>query len=36
MPVIYVVGIGPGGLDEITPRAMQVIKSCDVVAGYEK
>ena len=36
MPVIYVVGIGPGGLDEITPRAMEVIKSCDVVAGYEK
>ena len=36
MPVIYVVGTGPGGLDEITPRAMEVIKSCDVIAGYEK
>ncbi len=34
--MIYVVGIGPGGLDEITPRALEVIRSCDVVAGYEK
>ena len=34
--MIYVVGIGPGGLDEITPRALEVIKSCDAVAGYTK
>ena len=32
--MIYVVGIGPGGLDEITPRALEAIRSCDVIAGY--
>ena len=34
--MIYVVGIGPGGLDEITPRAMESMKSCDVIAGYTR
>ena len=34
--MIYVVGIGPGGLDEITPRALDIINKCDVVAGYTK
>ena len=34
--MIYVVGIGPGGLDEITPRALEIIKSCDVIVGYHK
>lgn len=34
--MIYVVGIGPGGLDEITPRAMEAMKSCDVIAGYTR
>ena len=36
MPVIYVVGIGPGGDDTITPQAMNVLRSCQVIAGYEK
>ena len=34
--MIYVVGIGPGGLDEITPRALEIIKSFDVIVGYHK
>ena len=36
MPVIYVVGIGPGGADTITPQALETMRSCDVIAGYEK
>ena len=36
MSVIYVVGIGPGGADTITPQAMKILQSCDVIAGYEK
>ncbi|MBQ7219876.1 MAG: precorrin-3B C(17)-methyltransferase [Synergistaceae bacterium] len=32
--MIYVIGIGPGSVDEITPRAMEAMKSCDVIAGY--
>ena len=35
-PAIYVIGIGPGGLDEITPRALEIIRSCDAVVGYSK
>ena len=31
---ISVVGIGPGGLDEMTPRARRAIESAQVVAGY--
>ena len=34
MSKVFVVGIGPGGLDEITPRARQAIESVEVVAGY--
>ena len=34
--MICVVGIGPGGIDEVTPRAMEVIKKCDVIVGYTK
>lgn len=34
MSKIFVVGIGPGGLDEMTPRARQAIESAEVVAGY--
>ena len=31
---IFVVGIGPGGLDEMTPKALRAIESAEVVAGY--
>ena len=36
MAVIYAVGIGPGGAETITPQAMNILRSCDVIAGYEK
>ena len=31
---LYVVGIGPGGREEITPRALNAIAASDVIAGY--
>ena len=31
---LYVVGIGPGAADQMTIRAMRVLESCDVIAGY--
>ena len=34
MAKISVVGIGPGSLDEMTPRARRAIESAEVVAGY--
>ena len=34
MGKIFVVGLGPGGLDEMTPRARRAIESAEVVAGY--
>ncbi|MFP4389624.1 MAG: SAM-dependent methyltransferase, partial [Desulfococcaceae bacterium] len=33
-PGLYVVGIGPGGLDYMFGRAVEVLKSVEVVAGY--
>ena len=32
--VIYAIGLGPGAVDLIVPRARNVIESCDVIAGY--
>lgn len=34
--MIYVVGIGSGGHDEITPKALDALMSCDVILGYAK
>ena len=34
MKKISVVGIGPGGLDEMTPKARKAIENAEVVAGY--
>ncbi|MBE8950269.1 MAG: precorrin-3B C(17)-methyltransferase [Quinella sp. 3Q1] len=34
MSKIFVVGIGPGGLDEMTPKAHRAIEAAQVVAGY--
>jgi len=31
---IFVVGLGPGGADQITPRAFSALLQCDVIAGY--
>ena len=32
---IYVVGIGPGGYDEMTRRAERAILESDVIIGYK-
>lgn len=31
---LYVIGIGPGGADQMTPRARQAIEHSDIIAGY--
>ena len=31
---IYVVGIGPGALEDMTIRAKKTLESCQVIAGY--
>lgn len=33
-PKIYVVGLGPGGVEQMTQRAIKALKECDVIAGY--
>ncbi len=32
--MIKVVGIGPGGMDDMTPRALKAIQEADTIAGY--
>lgn len=34
MSKIYVVGIGPGGMEDMTPRARKAIEESDLVVGY--
>lgn len=31
---LYVIGIGPGGADQMTPRALAAIQDSDIIAGY--
>ncbi len=31
---LYVVGIGPGSIDDMTIRAKKALEGCDVIAGY--
>ena len=31
---LYVIGIGPGGADQMTPSARQAIEHSDIIAGY--
>lgn len=31
---IYVVSLGPGGVEQMTARAVKALKECDVIAGY--
>lgn len=31
---LYVIGIGPGGADQITPRARAAMQDSDIIAGY--
>ena len=34
MSKIYVVGIGPGKHENMTPRAQQALENCDIIVGY--
>ena len=34
--MIYVIGIGPGGFDEITPKALNALKECEIISGYSR
>ena len=34
MAKLYVVGLGPGGREHMTLKAVDTIKSCDVIVGY--
>ena len=33
--MIYVIGLGPGGEDQMTPRALNALSRCDVIVGYK-
>lgn len=34
MGKLYVVGLGPGGAQDMTLRAMEVLNACDLIVGY--
>lgn len=34
MGKIIVIGIGPGSLEDMTPRALKAIQTAEVVVGY--
>lgn len=34
MSKLYVVGIGPGGYEQMTIRAAKVLETCDIIVGY--
>lgn len=34
--MIYVVGIGPGHIDYILPKAKETLKDCDLIIGYSR
>lgn len=36
MGKLYVIGIGPGGLEHMTLRAKEAINECNIVVGYNK
>ena len=31
---LYVIGIGPGGGEDMTLRAVNALKACDTLVGY--
>ncbi len=35
MSKIYAVGLGPGNIDLMTPQAVEVLKNCSAIAGYQ-
>ena len=36
MGKLYVIGIGPGGLEHMTLKAKEAIEKCNIVVGYNK
>ena len=36
MPKLYLVGIGPGSSELITPQAVRSLENSDIIMGYEK
>lgn len=32
---IYVIGLGPGGMDQMTPRAAAALEESDIITGYD-
>ncbi|NMA87117.1 MAG: precorrin-3B C(17)-methyltransferase, partial [Tissierellia bacterium] len=34
MSKLYVIGIGPGGREHMTYKAVETIKKCDIIVGY--
>ena len=32
--MIYIVGLGPGEHEQMTPKAIEALQKCDVIAGY--
>ena len=34
MSKLYVVGIGPGGYEQMTVKAVKVLEECDIIVGY--
>ena len=34
--MIYVIGIGPGGVDGLTVEALEALKECEIISGYER
>lgn len=34
MAKVYVIGIGPGGIEHMTLKALNTIRKCDVIVGY--
>lgn len=35
MAKIYVIGLGPGGMEELTPRAKRAIEDSEIIIGYK-
>jgi precorrin-3B C17-methyltransferase len=35
MSKIYVIGIGPGGREDMTPAALEAMRQCQVIVGYK-
>lgn len=33
---LYALGMGPGNLDQLTPKAKEVLENCEVIVGYTK